>query len=159
MREELRRKLPKTRGWYTGSIVGILAIIGVVVWLVWRSMQAESPERSVKAAIEAAQAGDVAGVSALLTPESMVEPAAQTWAEQFSAALSRPGVAISDVDLLRDRANVKVGVPHRGSTGQMVTDQVCIKTARVGKAWLIDLPGTMATASPQFWQAIAAEAG
>ena len=28
MRDVLRRKLPKTRGWYTGIILGILAKIG-----------------------------------------------------------------------------------------------------------------------------------
>ncbi|MBM3501715.1 MAG: hypothetical protein FJX74_23930, partial [Armatimonadetes bacterium] len=114
MRRELRRRLPKTTGCYTGIILAILVIVGVVVWLVWRSMQAESPERTVEAAIEAARGGNVTAVGALLTPESMMEPAAQTWLQQFSIALGRPNVAIRDVDLLRDRANVKVGIPHRG---------------------------------------------
>jgi len=157
MRRELRRRLPKTTGCYTGIILGILAVVGLVVWLVWRSMQAESPQHTVEAAIEAAQAGNVAGVGALLTPESLLDPASQTWLAQFTAALGRPGVDISDVDLLRDRANVKVGIPHRGSTGAPEVTEVSLKAVRLNEAWLIDLPGTMASVGLQFWQAIAAE--
>jgi len=157
MREELRRKIPKTRGWYTGTILGILAIVGVILWLVWRSMQAESPQRAVEAAIEAARAKNTAGVAALLTPGSMVEPAAQNWLQQFSTVMARPDVTITDVDLLRNQANVRVAVPHRGLSGGTETTQVSVKAVRVDDEWRIDLPGTMASANPQFWQVLAAE--
>jgi hypothetical protein len=157
MREELRRKIPKTSGWYTGSILGILAVIGLVIWLVWRSAQAESPQRAVQAALEAARAKNVAGVGALLTPDSMSDPAAPHWLEQFAIVLGRPGVAITDVALLRDEANVSVAVPHPGVSGGTTTATIVVKTVRVHNQWRIDLPTSMASANLQFWQALAGE--
>ncbi len=157
MREELRRRIPKTRGWYTGTILGILVIVGCIILLIWRSMQAESPQRVVEKALEAARADNVAGVRAVLTPTSMSEPAAETWLEQFSTVLARPEVEIRDVNLLRDAATVRIGVPHRSLAGGTETTEVGVRTLRVDNEWRIDLPSTMASANPQFWQALAAE--
>jgi len=159
MREILRKKLPKTRGWYTGIILGILAVVGVVVWLIWRSMMAESPQRTVNVAIEAARASDAAGLRALLSAESVANPMLDGWLKQFTAALAKPGVRISDVNILRDHATVKVAVPHQGATGGMETTDVGIRTVRSEEGWLIDLQGTMASANIQFWEAVAAEGG
>lgn len=157
MREELRRRLPRTRGWYTGIILGILALIGIIVLIIWRSLQAESPERTVKAAIEAARAGDTTSMRQLLSPESLMNPSAEDWLKQLSAALARSGVMIADVDILRDDATVHVLVPHRSPTGAPRTTDVGVKTVRSEAGWLIDLQQTMASANPQFWLAIVAE--
>jgi hypothetical protein len=157
MREALRRRIPKTRGWYTGTILAILAAIGLIIWLIWRSVQAQSPQRVVETAIEAARGKNVAAMGALLTGDSMSDPAAQTWLTNLTAALGREGVAITDVDILRDQANVSVGIPHRGTTGGTQVTQVTVKAARIEGQWLIDLPNTMASTNLQFWLSIAAE--
>ena len=154
MREELRRRIPRTRGWYTGILLGIVALIGAIVLLIWRSLQAESPERTVKAAMEAAQRGDISSIRALLSPESLMNPSAEEWLKQLSAALAKPGAGIADVDILRDNATVHVLVPHRGPTGGIKVTDVGVKTTRSEQGWLIDLQQTMASANPQFWLAI-----
>jgi len=52
---------------------------------------------------------------------------------------------------------VRVGVPYRGGSGAMQNAEVNVKTVRLEGVWLIDLVGTRASQSPQFWGAIAAE--
>jgi len=161
MRDVLRRKLPKTRGWYTGIILGILALIVLVVWLIWRSMQAESPQRTVEAAIEAARSGDMVALRGCLGEASLANSAVEAWLPQFAAALARPGVLITEVNVLREAATVKVSVPHRGPTGSEERTEVAVKTLRgTGeKQWLIDLEPTMASQNLQFWEAVALEQG
>jgi hypothetical protein len=159
MRDVLRRKLPKTRGWYTGIILGILAIIALVVWLIWRSMEAESPERTVETAIEAARSGDLFTLRGCLSETSLANSALEAWLPQFAAALARPGVLITEVNILRDAATVNVSVPHRGAAGGEERTEVAVKTVRGAEAkqWLIDLEPTMASQNLQFWQAVALE--
>ena len=161
MRDVLRRKLPKTRGWYPGIILGILALIALVVWLIWRSMAAESPQRTVEAAIEAARSGDMVTLRGCLSQASLANSAAEAWLPQFAAALARPGALITEVDILREVATVKVSVPHRGATGGEERTEVSVKTVRgaEGKQWRIDLEPTMASQNLQFWQAVALEQG
>ena len=157
MREALRRKLPKTRGWYTGLILAILVVIGVIVWLVWGSVLAESPRRTVSAAIDAARGGNLVGLGALLSPESVANPGAEGWLKQLAAALARPGVRITDVEILRKVGSVKVSVPHRGASGGQERTEISVNTVRSDEGWLIDLEATMASQNLQFWMAVAAE--
>jgi hypothetical protein len=157
MREELRRKLPKTRGWYTGIVVGIIVVVGAVVFIVWHWVLSDNPGRIGNAVIVAARDGDEASMRASLTPASLQNPNADGWLKQFAAALKKSDVRVSDVAIVGDNATVLVAVPHRGGTGTMVTTDVGVKTVRVDGAWKIDLVETMASANPQFWIAVAAE--
>ncbi|MBM3472571.1 MAG: hypothetical protein FJX75_04765 [Armatimonadetes bacterium] len=157
MRDVLRRKLPKTRGWYTGIILGILALIALIVWLIWRSMMAESPQRTVEAAIDASRTSDLVALRQCLSAESLAHPGTEGWLKQFAAALARQGVEITEVDILREAATVVVSVPHRGATGGQERTEVAVKLVRQRDIWLIDLEPTMASQNLQFWQAVALE--
>jgi hypothetical protein len=157
MREELRRRLPKTRGWYTGIVVGIIVAVGALAFIIWHWVLSDNPGKVVNTVIAAARVGDEGSIRASLTPASLKNPMLDGWLEQFAAALKRKDVRVSDVAIVGDDATVLVAVPHRGGTGTMVPTDVGVKTERVDGAWKIDLAGTMASANPQFWLAVASE--
>jgi len=156
MREELRRRIPKTRGWATGIIIGILAIVGVVAYLIYRAAVLDTPKHMVTRVIVAARAGDQTAVKAALTPDSLSDPAAEGWLKQLTTVLARPGVEVSDVATVGDDSTVKIAVPRQSATGTLEPLEVGVRTKRGEGGWKIDLPGTMSVNS-QLWIQMAGE--
>ncbi len=154
MREELRRRLPRTRGWGIGVVVGLMVILVVITFVIYHYAVADTPSKMIQSFMTAARDNDLEKMKGFLTEDSRTNPACQRWLEQLAAALGRRKAVMRNADMLGDRATVHVLVEHRAGSGEMVATDVGVETIRAEEGWLVDLEATIGSVPHQFWSTI-----
>lgn len=154
MREELRRRLPRTRGWGIGVVVGLMVVLLIITFIVYHYAVADSPSAMIQAFMAAARDNDLEKMRTFLTEESKANPLCQRWLEQLAVALGKRTAVMQSADMLGDRATVHVLVEHRSGSGEMVATDVGVDTIRGEAGWQVNLEKTMASVPHQFWTTI-----
>ncbi len=154
MREELRRRLPKTTGWGIGIVLGLMVILLAIAFAVYHFVVADSPAAMVQSFMAAARDNDLERMSGFLTEESKQSPSCQRWLGQLAVALGKRNAVMKNADMLGDRATVHVLVEHRSASGDRVSTDVGIDTVRNKQGWQVNLERTMASVPHQFWTTI-----
>ncbi len=158
MRSELRKQVPHLGGCGPAIILGaaVLAVVGG--FFLWKWVQ-NSPTKMVQAAMRAAHRDGAAGLRPFLTPESSLGPSAEQWTGQL-VQVFRTTAVLKNEEVTGDEATVHVLIVQRPGGGVDATSDLGVKTVRSPeRGWLIDLPATIASVTPQFWQSLPAAPG
>lgn len=154
MREELRRRLPHTRGWGIGVVVGLMVILMAVTFVIYHYAVADSPSKMIQSFMAAARDSDLDKMKGYLTEDSKNDPSCQRWLEQLAVALGKRQAVMKRADMLGDRATVHVLVMHRAGSGETVATDLGVETVRAEEGWQVNLQKTMASVPHQFWTTI-----
>lgn len=154
MREELRRKLPRTRGWATGIVIGLMLVLLAITYVVYHYAVADSPSRMVQSFMADARDSDLQAMRGHLIDESKTSPTCDRWLGQLAIALGKRKAVMKEADILGDRATVHVLVMHRSGSGEMVSTDLGVETIRGEEGWQVDLEETMGSVPHQFWTTI-----
>jgi hypothetical protein len=154
MREELRRRLPKTTGWGIGIVLGLMVILLAIAYAVYHFAVADSPSAMIQSFMTAARDNDLEGMRGLLTEDSKQSPSCERWLGQLAVALGKRKAVMKNADMLGDRATVHVLVEHRSASGDRASTDVGIETIRTKEGWQVNLERTMASVPHQFWTTI-----
>ena len=154
MREELRRRLPKTTGWGIGIVLGLMVILLAITFAVYHFAVADSPSAMIQSFMAAARDNDLERMRGFLTEESKHNPSCQRWLGQLAIALGKRNAVMKNADMLGERATVHVLVEHRSGSGGRASTDVGVETVRTSEGWQVNLERTMASVPHQFWTTI-----
>ncbi len=151
MREELRKRLPRIQ--HFGVIVpgAIIVAVGAIVLAVWVVWFRNTPERAVRAFMEAYRTNDVAKL-AELGYESPPPPlqTAQKQVQIVSDLLAKKG-RIVDSKVSSNEALVYVEATFTGSRGQTQPVTAEVRATRKGARWLVDMEHAADQMPAMFW--------